>query len=78
MDKQDIQRIAVARAFKQHGSGLPDAPTSPILERFVPEQLAWAIEQELEHAALIGWTKISIHLDLLEAALLARFLRGVR
>lgn len=47
----------------------------PRLTEFTPDGLADALEQELTRAHEVGWPKISIHLDLADARVLAKYLR---
>lgn len=54
---------------------LPAAPDGPRLEAFSAFELAGALECELRRAGERGHAKISVHLDLIDAAALAAFLR---
>jgi hypothetical protein len=54
------------------------APDGPIVHRFDPVLLAQAIDQELARCAVMGWPKISLHMDVRDAMLLARLLRAHR
>lgn len=47
-----------------------------VIPAFERVNLATAIEQELSRAGDYGFTKITIHMDLPDAAKFARFLRG--
>ena len=47
----------------------------PSLEKFSARALADALDQELARALDIGWTKISIHMDLRDARSLSLFLK---
>ena len=47
-----------------------------LLERFDPGRLGTVLDLEIARAVEIGWTKISLHMDLADARQLARFLRG--
>lgn len=71
----ELEKEAVARAFKRHGGVLPDAPDGPILPGFDPRALAEAICEEIERCGLMGWPRISLHMDVLDAAQLMQFLR---
>ena len=65
-----IERLRVAP-----GKVLPPAPDSPSLERFNPQQLAAAIEHEVGRANICGYTKMSIHMDIVDAVALMNHLR---
>ena len=54
---------------------LPMAPDGPTLEAFNAFELAAALEHELRRAGERGNTKISTHMNLIDAAALAAFLR---
>lgn len=54
---------------------LPDAPDGPVIPRFDAKVLAAAIEQEIIRAGQYGWSKITLHMDVPDAALLAQHLR---
>lgn len=57
---------------------LPDATDGPILEHFDAYALGAAIEQEAAKAGIYGWSKITLHMDLREALVLASHLKGGR
>jgi hypothetical protein len=65
----------VSKMMETHGCipGLSDGGTTII--EFRPQELAQALASEIGKAAATGLTKITIHLDLPDAALLARFLQ---
>ena len=67
----------VEEAIKRHG-GIHNLPVvdGPVIPRFDPYRLAEALDQEIARAGEIGWTKISLHMDVQDAMKLARFLRG--
>lgn len=71
-----MQARAVHEAIQRH-RGVSNMPVidGPRLERFDPMHLAGALEQELARAAQVGWTKISIHLDVEDAMRLEQYLR---
>lgn len=54
---------------------LGPAPDGPIIERFDPLALAQIIEMELTRCARLDLPKLSIHMDTLDAQLLASALR---
>ena len=68
-------RTAVENIIAKYGC-LPSAPDGPIVEHFDRVALAQAIESEVQRASLVGWTKITLHMDMLDAMQLARVLRG--
>jgi hypothetical protein len=70
---------ALQRSLKKAGGAefLPEV-SGPVLERFDAKHLAAAIESELERAATFGWPKISLHMDVVDAMRLAKFLKGAR
>jgi len=67
----------VIAAIRRHGglAKLPDAPSGPFVESFDARLLADAIDQELARCAQLGWTKITMHMDVADAMRLASFLR---
>ena len=69
------QKEQVIAALDKHGGVLPPAPTGPIVEAFDTASLAAAIDSEIERSKLYGWTKLSLHFDLPDAAEFARWLR---
>jgi hypothetical protein len=71
----EIEKIKVARALKKYDGVLPDAPTGPIIEKFDPVRLAEGIEQEIARCRIYGWQKITMHMDIIDAAKLAHVLR---
>lgn len=71
----EAARARVVRLLRQSGGVLPDAPSGPVLPRFDALQLAQAIERELERCRVAGFVKLSLHMDLADARLLASALR---
>lgn len=65
---------AIEKLMQQYGC-LPSLNDGPRLEVFDPLLLAQAIEQEVQRAGEYGWTKITLHLDIPDAAKLAHVLR---
>lgn len=63
---------ALARAGGVDGLPMIDGPR---LDRWNPQQLADALDQELARCATEGWPRISLHMDVTDAMTLARFLR---
>lgn len=55
---------------------LPAAGDGPVIPRFDAEALATALEQEVNRSGEYGWSKITLHMDVPDAAALARFLRA--
>jgi hypothetical protein len=72
---QDLKQGLIEVLKRKSVHDLPIAPDSPILPRFDPRALAAAIECEMERANICGFTKMSIHMDIYDAAQLAKFLR---
>jgi hypothetical protein len=54
---------------------LPSAADGPIIARFDPKALEEAIMHEVKRAGEYGWPKVTIHMDIPDAILLAQFLR---
>lgn len=73
MDEQ--LRQAAKKAARNE---LPLAPDGPVIERFDPKRLAAALELELARSRARGWPRITIHMDLDDAAKLAHALRRVK
>jgi hypothetical protein len=71
---QEQHRQAIIERVK-NGGKLVDAPSGPILTRFDPKALAAAIECEVDRSNVMGWTKMSIHMDTFDAVQLAKYLR---
>jgi len=63
---------AIRRAGHVENLPIIDGPS---LDKFAPRALADALDQEIARALEIGWTKISIHMDLRDARSLSLFLR---
>lgn len=70
----DAEIKQILRA-QQAGGILRDTPEGPVIDTFEPYRLAYAIEQEIERCKKNGWPTITMHMDVIDAALLARFLR---
>lgn len=72
----DQHRGEIVKAIRQAGGValLPDVPDGPILKVFDPKALAAAIRHELIRSEITGWQKISLHMDLDDAAALMRYL----
>lgn len=66
----------VEKLIQQYGC-LPATGDGPVIARFDRNALAAAIECELSRASEYGFTKITLHMDLPDAALFAQFLRRV-
>lgn len=60
--------------MRQYGC-LPTIGAGPVLNEFSALGLAEALEQELNKCAELGLAKITLHMDLKDAASLARVLR---
>lgn len=75
MDPNEIHKERIAEEWTESGGKLKKAPNGPIIPEFAPIPLAQALEQEIRRAHLYGWPKISLHMDILDAAMLAAFLR---
>lgn len=70
-------KAGLRRAIHRAGglTGLPEAPDGPLLERWNARALAQALDQEIARARLMGWPKITLHMDTADAERLARLLR---
>ena len=68
-------RETVENLMAKYGC-LGGAPDGPMIEHFDPIALAQGLEQEVQRAALVGWQKITLHMDVADALKLARKLRG--
>lgn len=64
----------VEKLIQQYGC-LPATGDGPVISRFDRNAIAAGIECELSRASDYGFTKITLHMDLPDAALLAKFLR---
>ena len=73
--KQEGGAQAVERLIRTYGC-LPATVDGPIVLKFAPTALAKAIEQEVKRAGAYGWDKITMHMDLIDAVQLAKFLRN--
>jgi hypothetical protein len=76
IDQQDLKQGLIH--LLRRGKSVLDlqaAPDSPILPRFDPRALAAALECEIGRANICGFTKMSIHMDIIDAAQLVKFLR---
>jgi hypothetical protein len=71
---QEAGKRRIAQLIQTYGC-LPDAPDGPRLERFDAEALATAIDQEIARSIEYGWSKLTIHMDIPDARLLASYLR---
>jgi len=74
MDASDHKK-RIANLVREYGCVPAAAPDGPLLLRFNAGKLGAAIERECARARVVGWTKITLHMDLQDAALLARHLR---
>lgn len=74
---QSKDKHLVSQAIKRHGGveNLPPAPDGPLVATFEPRAVAAAIEQEIFRARMNGWPRITIHMDLVDAAALANALK---
>jgi hypothetical protein len=66
------EQLKRAVAAARQGALMPDGP---ILSMFHPEEMALAIEGEIERTRSLEGQKISIHMDPMDALALAKFLR---
>jgi hypothetical protein len=64
----------IAKLIERFGC-LPAAPDGPSLPGFSPHPLADAIMSEVRRAGEYGWSKITLHMDIPDAVLLASYLR---
>lgn len=64
----------VERLIHTYGC-LPATGDGQVLPEFTPQTLAEAIEREIQHANEYGWSKLTLHFDIPDAALLAQHLR---
>jgi hypothetical protein len=76
MGSANIEATKRIIAAKTMNGTLPEAPNGPVVPRFNAKELARAIEQEITRSNMVGWTRISLHMTLDDAARLAKFLRG--
>lgn len=60
---------------QQPGGVLRDTPDGPTIDVFDPQKLAFALESEVLRCAQNGWTNVTLTMDVVDAKLLARFLR---
>jgi hypothetical protein len=69
LSSEELQKaIAAARSGRK-------APDGPVLTCFQPEELAAAIEHEIGRTSHLQNQKITLHMDPIDAMLLAKFLR---
>lgn len=73
MDQKQGARI-VEKMMQQYGC-LPAIGENATLSQFNARELAQAIESEINRSGEYGFTKITLHMDLPDAAQLAKFLR---
>lgn len=73
MNQEGGKRI-VEKLIQTYGC-LPSATDGPIVPQFDPIALEQAIMQEVKRAGEYGWSKITIHMDIPDAVLLANFLK---
>jgi hypothetical protein len=69
--------IAVNNIMEKYGC-LPTLNDMRTLEVFSPEGMSQAIEHEANKAAEYGFSKITLHMDIPDAILLAKALRKVK
>jgi hypothetical protein len=72
----ELSRLEIERIVAKYGCVPLDAPDGPFVERFDAIELGKAIEREINRASEREWSKITLHMDILDAALLAKHLRG--
>ena len=70
------QQTEIERIFRARQGVLRGTPDGPVVDLFDPQELAQAIEQELERCATRGWHKVVLQMDVRDALLLARYLRS--
>jgi hypothetical protein len=75
MELSDKDREIIALKAK-HGL-LLGVPEGPLLPKFNPLELAQAIERLLTECAEKGHTKVTMHLDLIDAQAMATSLRKI-
>lgn len=73
MDQKQGARV-VEKMMQQYGC-LPSIGETATVAHFDPLELSQAIEAEINRAGDYGFTKITLHMDLPDAVLLARTLR---
>jgi hypothetical protein len=71
---QEAGRLAIEKIMQTYGC-LPSAGDGPVLSAFDSTLLADALDSEVNRARDYGWSKITIHLDIPDAAKLAAHLR---
>jgi hypothetical protein len=74
VNRQSAGAARVASIINTFGC-LPSVNPMTTLSAFDPLELAQALEQNLQEAAIYGHTKITVHLDLPDAHALAQALR---
>ena len=74
MELNDSRKILLQNQIDKFGC-LPTIQPTRDLPEFNPLELAQAIEQCLSEAGLYGHSKITLHFDMADAALLAKHLR---
>jgi hypothetical protein len=72
-----VSRRGVTEAIRRVGGDPTKLPLvdGPLVPEYDVRELARALDQEIVRAAESGWTKISLHMDVRDAMLLARDLR---
>jgi len=70
-----IAKQKIAEIFAKYGCIPINAPDGPVVEHFEPQAVAAAIEQEITRARVYGWTRITLHMDVADALMLAQCLR---
>jgi hypothetical protein len=73
----DPEKVRAA-ARKAAKGELVLAPDGPVVERFEAKKVAAAIEQEIARSRVMGWTRITLHMDLDDALKLAHTLKRSR
>ena len=70
-----VDESKVLGAARRGRAGQIEVIDGPRLEAFNPSKLGAALAQEIARAGERGWPKISIHLDIADAAQLAAYLK---
>lgn len=78
MDLTPAQHREIARVLRARRGLLAGTPDGPVIDVFEPPRLAQAIEDELARCTVRGWDHMTLHMDVSDALLLARFLRAAR
>jgi len=74
---QEAGRTRLQQVLSTFGC-IPPAPDGPAIPEFEPLALAQAVEHELHRCGMVGWSKVTLHMDVQDAVALAQYLRNSR